>query len=75
LQFVPSLHIGHSIKRHQYPGGFLSLKSYSIQPLLRSSAASVPWTKSGETFTIDAQYVRDKVEGLAKDADLRKFIL
>jgi len=31
--------------------------------------------KSGETFTIDAQYVRDKVEGLAKDADLRKFIL
>ncbi len=31
--------------------------------------------KSGETFAIDAQYVRDKVEGLAKDADLRKFIL
>ncbi len=31
--------------------------------------------KSGETFTIDAQYVRDKVAGLAKDADLRKFIL
>ncbi len=31
--------------------------------------------KSGETFSIDAQYVRDKVAGLAKDADLRKFIL
>ncbi|HER25607.1 MAG TPA: ATP-dependent protease ATPase subunit HslU, partial [Rhodospirillales bacterium] len=27
--------------------------------------------KSGETFSIDADYVRDKVESLAKDADLR----
>ena len=31
--------------------------------------------KSGETFSIDAGFVREKVEGLAKDADLRKFIL
>ena len=31
--------------------------------------------KSGETFAIDDAYVREKVESLAKDADLRKFIL
>jgi ATP-dependent HslUV protease ATP-binding subunit HslU len=31
--------------------------------------------RPGETVTIDAAYVRDKVEDLAKDADLSKFIL
>ncbi|MEO0720860.1 MAG: ATP-dependent protease ATPase subunit HslU [Pseudomonadota bacterium] len=31
--------------------------------------------KSGETITISADYVREKVEGLAGDADLSKFIL
>ncbi len=31
--------------------------------------------KSGTTLTIDAAYVRDKVAGLAANADLRKFIL
>ncbi len=31
--------------------------------------------RAGETVTIDAAYVRDTVAGLAKDADLSKFIL
>ncbi len=31
--------------------------------------------KSGETITIDGAYVRDRVAGLAKNADLSKFIL
>ena len=31
--------------------------------------------KAGQTVTIDATYVRDKVGGLAKNADLSKFIL
>ena len=31
--------------------------------------------RSGETVTIDAAYVRDKVEDLAKNADLSRFIL
>ncbi|MDX9862447.1 MAG: ATP-dependent protease ATPase subunit HslU [Rhodospirillales bacterium] len=31
--------------------------------------------RSGETVTIDAAYVRDKVSSLAKNADLSKFIL
>nr|WP_278554981.1 ATP-dependent protease ATPase subunit HslU [Brucella anthropi] len=31
--------------------------------------------RSGETVTIDAPYVRDKVSNLAKDADLSRFIL
>jgi ATP-dependent HslUV protease ATP-binding subunit HslU len=31
--------------------------------------------RSGESITIDADYVRDKVGTLAKDADLSKFIL
>ena len=31
--------------------------------------------KAGETVAIDAAYVRERVEGLAKDADLSKFIL
>jgi len=31
--------------------------------------------KSGEAIAIDAAYVKDKVESLAKNADLRKFIL
>ncbi len=31
--------------------------------------------RSGETVTIDADYVRDRVAPLAKDADLSKFIL
>ena len=31
--------------------------------------------KAGETVAIDAAYVRDRVEDLAKDADLSKFIL
>jgi ATP-dependent HslUV protease ATP-binding subunit HslU len=31
--------------------------------------------KSGDTVTLDAKYVRDHVGALAKDADLRKFIL
>ncbi|WP_316975969.1 ATP-dependent protease ATPase subunit HslU [Shumkonia mesophila] len=31
--------------------------------------------RSGETITIDAAYVRDKVSNLAKDADLSRFIL
>ena len=31
--------------------------------------------KSGETVSIDAAYVRDRVADLAKDADLSKYIL
>jgi len=31
--------------------------------------------RSGETFKVDAAYVREQVEDLAKDADLSKFIL
>ena len=31
--------------------------------------------RSGETLTIDADYVRETVADLAKDADLSKFIL
>jgi ATP-dependent HslUV protease ATP-binding subunit HslU len=31
--------------------------------------------RSGETVTIDAKAVQDTVGSLAKDADLRKFIL
>ena len=31
--------------------------------------------RAGESVTIDAAYVRDKLEGLAKDADLSKYIL
>ncbi|MEQ8667258.1 MAG: ATP-dependent protease ATPase subunit HslU [Rhodospirillales bacterium] len=31
--------------------------------------------RSGETLTVDGAYVRDKVGGLAKNADLSKFIL
>jgi ATP-dependent HslUV protease ATP-binding subunit HslU len=31
--------------------------------------------RSGEEIVIDADYVRDQVGGLAKDADLSKFIL
>ena len=31
--------------------------------------------RSGETVVIDAEEVKDRVEGLAKNADLRKFIL
>lgn len=31
--------------------------------------------RQGETVTIDAEYVRGKLEGLAKDADLSKYIL
>ncbi len=31
--------------------------------------------RAGETVTIDAAYVRGKLEGLAKDADLSKYIL
>jgi len=31
--------------------------------------------RSGESITIDAAYVRDKVSGLAKNADLSRFIL
>jgi ATP-dependent HslUV protease ATP-binding subunit HslU len=31
--------------------------------------------KQGETVTIDAAYVRERLTDLAKDADLSKFIL
>jgi ATP-dependent HslUV protease ATP-binding subunit HslU len=31
--------------------------------------------RSGETLTLDADYVRDRVGDLAKNADLSKFIL
>ena len=31
--------------------------------------------RGGETIKIDADYVREQVDGLAKDADLSKFIL
>jgi ATP-dependent HslUV protease ATP-binding subunit HslU len=31
--------------------------------------------RTGETITIDADYVRDQVSSLAKDTDLSKFIL
>jgi ATP-dependent HslUV protease ATP-binding subunit HslU len=31
--------------------------------------------RGGETIKIDANYVREQVDGLAKDADLSKFIL
>ena len=31
--------------------------------------------KAGESVSIDAAYVRERVEDLAKDADLSKFIL
>ena len=31
--------------------------------------------RSGETFTIDAAYVRAQVEALAQNADLSRFIL
>ncbi len=31
--------------------------------------------RGGETITIDATYVREQVEDLAKESDLSKFIL
>jgi len=31
--------------------------------------------RSGEKLVIDGKYVRDRVEGLAKDQDLSRFIL
>ena len=31
--------------------------------------------RAGQTITVDAQYVRDRVEDLAKNTDLSKFIL
>jgi ATP-dependent HslUV protease ATP-binding subunit HslU len=49
-----------------------------LQTVLERVLDEVSFTapdRSGETVTVDAAYVRDKVEDLAKNADLSRFIL
>jgi ATP-dependent HslUV protease ATP-binding subunit HslU len=45
-----------------------------MEKLLEDVSFTAP-DRSGETLTVDAAYVRDKVGALAKDADLSRFIL
>ncbi|PWE18370.1 HslU--HslV peptidase ATPase subunit [Marinicauda salina] len=49
-----------------------------LQTIMERLVEEISYTasdRSGETITIDADYVKDRVEALAKDADLSKFIL
>ncbi len=49
-----------------------------LQTVLERVLDDVSFTapdRSGETVTIDAGYVRDRVESLAQNADLSRFIL
>jgi len=49
-----------------------------LQTVMEKLVEEISFTaseRSGESLTIDASYVQDKVSALAKDSDLRKFIL
>ncbi len=49
-----------------------------LQTVMEKLVEEISFTaseRSGESLTIDAGYVQDKVSALAKDSDLRKFIL
>ncbi|MGB1547241.1 MAG: ATP-dependent protease ATPase subunit HslU [Alphaproteobacteria bacterium] len=48
---------------------------HTIMERLLEEISFTATDRSGETIQIDADYVRERVAGLAKDADLSKFIL
>jgi ATP-dependent HslUV protease ATP-binding subunit HslU len=55
-----------------------TLGARRLQTVLERVLDEISFTapdKAGETVTIDAAYVRDRVESLAKNADLSRFIL
>ena len=58
--------------------GVENIGARRLQTVMEKLVEDISFTaseRSGESLTIDADFVREKVSGLAKDSDLSKFIL